>query len=99
MRAPFLPGIAASIENTLGTQANWLLQFVLVALVLVFPGRRFYAQGFPALARLAPDMNSLVAVGTAAAFLYSVVATFAPGLLPDRKSTRLNSSHVAISYA
>src|SRR5690625_6456074 len=82
MRAPFLPGIAASIENTLGTQANWLLQFVLVALVLVFPGRRFYAQGFPALARLAPDMNSLVAVGTAAAFLYSVVATFAPGLLP-----------------
>src|SRR5690606_38919534 len=30
----------------------------------------------------APDMNSLVAVGTDAAFGYSVVATFAPGLLP-----------------
>src|SRR5690606_37645535 len=45
-------------------------------------GRRFYALGFPALVRLAPDMNSLVAVGTAAAFAYSVVATFIPGLLP-----------------
>lgn len=82
MGAHFVPGMAGWIESTLGTQTNWLLQFVLVALVLAFPGRRFYAQGFPALARLAPDMNSLVAVGTAAAFLYSVVATFAPGLLP-----------------
>ncbi len=35
-------------------------------LVLTIPGRRFYLKGFPALARLAPDMNSLVAVGTAA---------------------------------
>jgi len=37
----------------------------------------------PALLRGAPDMNSLVAVGTGAAYLYSVVATFLPGLLPD----------------
>src|SRR5690606_4664317 len=49
---------------------------------LAIPGRRFYQTGIPALLRLAPDMNSLVAVGTAAAFGYSVVATFAPGLLP-----------------
>src|SRR5690606_777938 len=46
------------------------------------PGRRFYTHGFPALFRLAPDMNSLVAVGTLAAYAYSVVATFWPGLLP-----------------
>src|SRR5690606_13357684 len=32
--------------------------------------------------RRAPDMNSLVAVGTFAAYAYSVVATFAPSLLP-----------------
>ena len=50
--------------------------------VLAIPGRRFYQKGFPALLRLAPDMNSFVAVGTAAAFGYSVVATFAPRLLP-----------------
>merc|ERR1712137_1133526 len=52
-------------------------------LVLAIPGRRFYVKGFPALLRLGPDMNSLVSVGTLAAFGYSMVATFAPGLLPQ----------------
>lgn len=70
------------IMNTIGMQASWILQFVLTTLVLLGPGRRFYLKGYPALWRLAPDMNSLVAVGTTAAFAYSVVATFLPGLLP-----------------
>ncbi|MFN7104292.1 MAG: copper-translocating P-type ATPase, partial [Pseudorhizobium sp.] len=39
--------------------------------------------GLPALFHGAPEMNSLVAVGVLAAYGYSVVATFAPGLLPD----------------
>ncbi|MGB8812615.1 MAG: heavy metal translocating P-type ATPase [Paracoccaceae bacterium] len=65
-----------------GMQALWLAQFGLTALVLAGPGRRFLVKGFPALLRGAPDMNSLVAVGTVAAFAYSSVATFAPGLLP-----------------
>ncbi len=38
--------------------------------------------GVPALLRGGPDMNSLVALGTAAAFAYSVVATFAPACCP-----------------
>ena len=63
-------------------QTSWVLQFVLTTLVLLGPGRRFYLKGYPALWRLAPDMNSLVAVGTTAAWAYSVVATFLPGLLP-----------------
>src|SRR5690606_5193808 len=61
---------------------SWILQFILTTLVLVFPGRRFYVHGFPALLRGAPDMNSLVAVGTLAAYGYSTVATFIPGVLP-----------------
>ena len=36
----------------------------------------------PALLRLAPDVNSLVAVGTLAAYLFSIVATFIPNILP-----------------
>ena len=70
------------IMGTIGMQGSWLLQFVLTTLVLIGPGRRFYAKGYPALLRAAPDMNSLVAVGTSAAYGYSLVATFAPGLLP-----------------
>jgi len=70
------------IMRTLGMQASWWVQFVLTTLVLAGPGRRFYLKGYPALWRAAPDMNSLVAVGTTAAYGYSLVATFAPQLLP-----------------
>ena len=82
MGTHLVPGMHAWVDQAIGIQRSWLLQFVLTTLVLVFPGRRFYTTGFPALFRLAPDMNSLVAVGTLAAWGYSVVATFAPGLLP-----------------
>ena len=82
MGAHLVPGVQGLIERSIGMQWSWYLQFALTTLVLAVPGRRFYLKGFPALARLAPDMNSLVAVGTAAAWGYSVVATFVPRLLP-----------------
>lgn len=83
MGSHLIPGMHQWIDATIGMQQSWYVQFVLTLAVLAIPGRRFYQQGFPALFRLAPDMNSLVAVGTLAAFGYSVVATFAPGLLPS----------------
>ncbi|MFZ7095952.1 heavy metal translocating P-type ATPase [Luteimonas dalianensis] len=82
MGTHLIPGMHAWVDQAIGIQRSWVLQFVLTTLVLALPGRRFYTAGFPALLRLAPDMNSLVAVGTLAAYAYSVVATFAPGLLP-----------------
>ena len=82
MGGHFIPGIHMLIEGTIGRQASWLIQFALTTAVLVGPGRQFYLKGIPALLKGAPDMNSLVAVGTGAAYLYSLVATFLPGLLP-----------------
>ncbi|MBA3911210.1 MAG: copper-translocating P-type ATPase [Rhodobacter sp.] len=78
----FVMWIHMAIVNTVGLQGGWYIQFALATVVLFGPGLRFFRKGFPALARLAPDMNSLVAVGTAAAYGYSLVATFAAGLLP-----------------
>ena len=82
MGSHLIPGVHHLIARSIGTQTSWHLQFVLTTLALAGPGRRFYRAGLPALARMAPDMNSLVAVGTLAAYAYSLVATFAPGLLP-----------------
>lgn len=82
MGSHLIPGVHQLIEQSIGMQNSWYLQFVLTSLVLIIPGRRFYSKGLPALVRLAPDMNSLVAVGTLAAYLFSLVATFAPKLLP-----------------
>lgn len=82
MGTHIVPGAHALVERSIGLHTSWLIQFVLTTLILVFPGRRFYQKGLPLLLRLAPDMNSLVAVGTLAAYGYSVVATFMPRLLP-----------------
>nr|WP_068109982.1 heavy metal translocating P-type ATPase [Tropicimonas marinistellae] len=76
------PGFHAFVGNTIGHTASWMIQFVLTSIVLFGPGRRFYLKGFPAILRRAPDMNSLVAIGTTAAYGYSVIATFLPFLLP-----------------
>lgn len=77
------PPVHHFIHGLIGQSGAWLVQLVLTTLVLVGPGRRFYLKGLPALRRGAPDMNSLVAVGTLAAYLYSVVALFMPALLPE----------------
>src|SRR3546814_12570355 len=82
MGSHLIPGVHELILRTIGAQWNWIIQFILTTLVLAGPGIRFYRHGIPALFRLAPDMNSLVAVGTLAAYVYSLVATFAPSLLP-----------------
>jgi Cu+-exporting ATPase len=76
----------------------YLLQFALATAVLAGPGRRFYLKGIPALLRLAPDMNALVAIGTGAAYLYSLVTTFAPGLLPvDARHVYYEAATVIVS--
>jgi Cu+-exporting ATPase len=82
MGAHAFPAFGHSIHETLGMQESRILQFVLATLVLAGPGLRFFRKGIPGLLRLAPDMNALVVLGTLAAWGFSTVATFAPGLLP-----------------
>lgn len=83
MGSHMIPAFHNWVMQNIGTQPSWLIQCVLTTLVLVFPGRRFYQKGIPALWRFAPDMNSLVAVGTLAAYSFSLIATFAPKILPE----------------
>ena len=70
------------------TQNLYYVYCALATLVIFGPGLRFLKSGFPALWHGAPEMNSLVALGVSAAYLYSLVTTFAPGLLPE------NARHV-----
>ncbi|MBB3978237.1 Cu+-exporting ATPase [Rhizobium azooxidifex] len=77
-----VPAFGHYIHETIGMQASRVIQFVLATIVLAGPGARFFRKGVPSLLRGAPDMNALVVIGTAAAWGFSTVATFAPGLLP-----------------
>lgn len=83
MGAHFIPGVHRFVANTIGIQVSWYIQFVLASLVLFGPGLRFFRHGVPALLRGAPDMNSLVVLGTTAAWGYSVIATFFSSVLPS----------------
>lgn len=83
MGGHFVPGLGARLDTLMPQQMAWLAQWVLITAVLVWPGRRFFRAGIPALLHNAPDMNTLVSLGTLAAWGYSTVAIFAPTLLPE----------------
>jgi Cu+-exporting ATPase len=55
--------------------------------VMLWAGRHFYTRAWAAFRHHSADMNTLIAVGTGAAFLYSVVATVAPQLFFRRGMT------------
>jgi P-type Cu+ transporter len=57
---------------------RWFL-FALAAFILGWAGGRFYRKAWSALWHKTADMNTLVALGTGAAFLYSAAGTIAPG--------------------
>jgi P-type Cu+ transporter len=82
MGGHMVPAMHHWVMANIGQQNSYLLQFILTTLVLIGPGWQFYSKGFPALVRGAPDMNALVALGTAAAYGFSVISTFLPDLLP-----------------
>jgi P-type Cu+ transporter len=82
MGAMMIPPLGAWLHGLIPMQSMAYLLFVLTTGVMFGPGLRFFQKGWPALVRRSPDMNSLVMIGTSAAYGYSVVATFTPWLLP-----------------
>ena len=72
-----LPGILDMHSHAV----NFALAQLILTVVIMYIGRRFYISGFKALFHLAPNMDSLVAIGSAASFIYSLVTMF---LLTDR---------------
>lgn len=61
---------------------NWL-QFLLMLPIVGYAALPIFRSGFAAIAHRSPEMNALVSLGALAAFAYSCVVTFAPGILPD----------------
>jgi Cu+-exporting ATPase len=87
---PFMRGVMDHASPVLESALPWLyrvdprlLSWILLALavvVMAWAGGHIYARAWASLKRRSADMSTLVAVGTGAAFLYSLVATVSPGL-------------------
>ncbi len=80
---------------------DWLM-LALAVPVYFGPGKRFLTHGWKALISGSPDMNSLVMLGTSAAFWYSsavvLLETFVPGMIPENgRSVYFEAAGVVIA--
>ncbi len=66
-------------ESWLSMERQWLVMFVLATPVQFWAGWQFYRGAWAAFHHRTSDMNTLIAVGTSVAYLYSVAVTFFPG--------------------
>jgi P-type Cu+ transporter len=99
MKDPFMSWSMRVLDPALRKMAPWLYSvsdnsirwflFVLSVFIVGWAGRRFYVKAWSALLHKTADMNTLVALGTGTAFLYSAASTMAPaffiahGIAPD----------------
>ncbi|WP_348266028.1 heavy metal translocating P-type ATPase [Edaphobacter sp. DSM 109919] len=89
MKDPFLNWSMRVLDSALRKAMPWMYSvdasairwflFALAVLVAGWAGRRFYVKAWSALLHKTADMNTLIALGTGAAFLYSAASTIAPG--------------------
>tara|TARA_B100000609_G_scaffold10969_1_gene8406 strand:+ start:5474 stop:7975 length:2502 start_codon:yes stop_codon:yes gene_type:complete len=78
-----IPSLRSLRAEVISTQHLHYLFFALATLVQFGPGWPFYRTGWAALRHGSPDMNTLVMLGTSTAYVYSVIATFLPSILPS----------------
>ena len=69
------PGFLLGNENAI----TFAMTQLLLTLPILYINRRYYEGGFRALFHRAPNMDSLIAIGSAAAVIYGIVAIFAIG--------------------
>ena len=100
--SPMIKFVKLPLPEILSHHSNPQI-FSIVALILCIPvmvsGYKFYTLGFPALFRGAPNMDSLVAIGTTASFVYSVYSSVLSfiGLNPHGDNLYYESAAVIIT--
>ena len=89
-----IPGMP--VQHALGHKLVTWLQFALSAPVVVWGGWPFFQRGWSSIVNRSPNMFTLIAIGTGAAFGYSVAATIFPNLFPA--SFRGHGGEVAVYF-
>ena len=67
-----LPGLLTGIENAVSFAFTQLL----LCLPIIYVNRKYYIKGFQTLAHLAPNMDSLIAIGSTASLVYGIFAIY-----------------------
>ena len=69
--------------HALGHATQTWIELVLSLPVVLWAGQPFFVRGWQSMVNRSPNMWTLIGIGTGSAFVYSVLATFAPGVFPD----------------
>ncbi|MFZ4984996.1 MAG: heavy metal translocating P-type ATPase [Blastocatellia bacterium] len=78
--ADMLPG--APLQHAIGSRPLIWIQCLLATPVVIRGGAPFFQRAWASVVNRTPNMFTLIAIGTGTAWLYSLVATLAPGLFP-----------------
>jgi Cu+-exporting ATPase len=92
--ADMIPGLSL-LQALAGSTRNWV-QWLLATPVVLWGGWPFFQRGWTSVVNRAPNMFTLIAMGTGAAYGYSTVVTVAPMLLPS--SFRLHDGSIAVYF-
>ncbi len=74
--------VALPVRDWVGHQNASYVEFVLATPIILWAALPFFRRGWESLVNRSPNMWTLISLGVAAAYLYSIVATFLPGLFP-----------------
>jgi Cu+-exporting ATPase len=89
-------GHLVDLHGVINQSTSNMLQFILATPVVLWAGWPFFVRGWQSLMTRNLNMFTLIAMGTGVAFLYSVVATLAPGLFPP--AFRSHDGAVAVYF-
>jgi P-type Cu+ transporter len=84
------------IQHALSPRLLTFIQFAFATPVVLWGGRPFFERGWASIVNRSPNMFTLIAIGTGAAWLYSVIATFLPNIFPA--SFRGHGGEVAVYF-
>ncbi len=77
------PLVGLQLRNLIGHQVATYAEFVLATPIVLWAALPFFRRGWESVINRSPNMWTLISLGVAAAYLYSLVATFLPGLFPE----------------
>ncbi|KFZ27829.1 copper ABC transporter ATPase [Pseudidiomarina atlantica] len=82
--------VIVTILAMFGPQLGWFsmsvqtwIELVLSIPVVLWAGQPFFVRGWQSVVNRSPNMWTLIGLGTGAAFIYSTIATIAPGIFPE----------------
>jgi len=76
--------VALPVRDWIGHQTASYLEFALATPIILWAALPFFRRGWDSIVNRSPNMWTLISIGVAAAYLYSLVATFLPGVFPEQ---------------